>query len=172
MAYTRVNWEDGEKTADGYVTINGQNYPVVEPTYSGATAVDSTNLNIMDKGIKEIDNCRLKKLWENSNPSEDFGAQTINLSSSDYDYLIWIFVGYKGQNQVKSVISPKGYGANMDSSDRGGTGNQVRTIQRRIEYVSDTVYQAPQTSVYTNGSSTITYSNGSCVPLFVYGGKF
>ena len=54
MAYTRVNWEGGEKVSDGYVTINGQNYTVVEATYSGTTPVDADNLNVMDKGISDL----------------------------------------------------------------------------------------------------------------------
>lgn len=55
MAYNRVNWEDGEKIADGYVTINGQNYTTVEPVYQGQTATSADNLNVMDKGIKYLD---------------------------------------------------------------------------------------------------------------------
>ena len=55
MAYNRVNWEDGEKIADGYVTINGQNYPTVEPVYQGQTATSADNLNVMDEAIKNLD---------------------------------------------------------------------------------------------------------------------
>lgn len=54
MVYNRVNWEDGEKIADGYVTINGQNYPTVEPVYQGQTATSADNLNVMDEGISNL----------------------------------------------------------------------------------------------------------------------
>lgn len=54
MNYTRVNWENGTKSKDGYVTIDGVQHTTVEPEYTGNTPVDSNNLNIMDKGIDDI----------------------------------------------------------------------------------------------------------------------
>lgn len=171
MAYTRVNWEGGEKTADGYVTINGQNYTVVEPTYSGATPVDADNLNVMDEGIKELDNCRLKKLWKNSNPSEDFGAQTINLTSSDYDVLIWFFKGYKSHSALLSIETIKGYGPNLMSMGKNSD-NNIQVIQRLGSYISDTSYSIPKGIVYTQGKGSNDENTSSCIPIAIYGKKF
>lgn len=44
-------WEDGIKTADGYVTINGQRYTITMPTYTGETPVSADNLNQMQRII-------------------------------------------------------------------------------------------------------------------------
>ena len=63
MEYTRVNWENGEKTSDGYVIIDGETYNTVEPEYSGNTPVNAANLNVMDKGIEDA-----KKAFDSINP--------------------------------------------------------------------------------------------------------
>ena len=51
MAYNRVFWENGSLRKDGYVVIDGEKYPVVQPEYEGNTPIDETNLNKMDQGI-------------------------------------------------------------------------------------------------------------------------
>lgn len=63
MEYTRINWENGEKTSDGYVIIDGETYNTVEPEYSGNTPLNATNLNVMDKGIEDA-----KKAFDSINP--------------------------------------------------------------------------------------------------------
>lgn len=54
MEYTRVNWENGEKIADGYVIIDGETYNTVDPEYSGNTPINASNLNIMDEAIYNL----------------------------------------------------------------------------------------------------------------------
>lgn len=54
MAYTRINWEDGERLTDGYVEIEDRTYPVIDPTYTGETPISAYNLNKMDKGIADL----------------------------------------------------------------------------------------------------------------------
>ena len=102
MAYSRVNWEDGEKISDGYVTINGQNYTVVEPTYSGATAVDSTNLNIMDEGI---DNLNPKILFQ----SEEGVNSNLSLNDNVENYT---FIEVYYRNNDNFCTSKKFYKPN------------------------------------------------------------
>ena len=63
MEYTRINWENGEKTSDGYVIIDGETYNTVEPEYSGNTPLNAANLNVMDKGIEDA-----KKAFDSINP--------------------------------------------------------------------------------------------------------
>lgn len=171
MAYTRVNWEGGEKVSDGYVTIDGQNYTVVEATYSGTTPVDADNLNVMDEGIKELDDCRLKKLWENNQPTADFNAQTINLTSADYDVLIWFFKGYKSHSALLSIETIKGYGPNLMSMGKNSD-NNIQVIQRLGSYISDTSYSIPKGTVYTQGKGSNDENTSSCIPIAIYGKKF
>lgn len=42
-----VNWEDGQLIQGPYVEINGTQYPVVMPEYSGNTPITAENLNKM-----------------------------------------------------------------------------------------------------------------------------
>ena len=42
MAYNRVNWQSRTKISDGYVTIDGTNYPVTPPVYTGTTPCNPT----------------------------------------------------------------------------------------------------------------------------------
>lgn len=66
MAYTRVNWENGTKTREGYVIVDGEVIQTVQPEYSGNTPVNANNLNIMDEQIKKISDyidARYKVLW-------------------------------------------------------------------------------------------------------------
>lgn len=66
MAYTRVNWESGTKTREGYTIVNGETFQTVQPEYTGNTPVNADNLNIMDEGIDNLYNyvlARHKVLW-------------------------------------------------------------------------------------------------------------
>ena len=73
MEYTRVNWENGEKTSDGYVIIDGETYNTVEPEYSGNTPVNAANLNVMDKGIEDAKE-EINKLINSIITSENSGV--------------------------------------------------------------------------------------------------
>lgn len=47
-----VEWEDGQLVQGAYVEINGRQYPVVMPQYSGNTAVTAENLNKMQSDLQ------------------------------------------------------------------------------------------------------------------------
>lgn len=103
MAYTRVNWEGGEKVSDGYVTIDGQNYTVVEATYSGTTPVDADNLNVMDEGIKNLDDEVSKKgVYELFSGNITTENSRINLSTpiTNYDFLCVVTRGDAGSQTL------------------------------------------------------------------------
>lgn len=100
MNYTRVNWENGTKSKDGYVTIDGVQYTTVEPEYTGNTPVDSDNLNVMDKGIddivKWINKMKPATLFEQTD--DETSGITLSESPSKYKK---IRVYYKtGDNQL------------------------------------------------------------------------
>ena len=103
MAYSRVNWEDGEKISDGYVTINGQNYTVVEPTYSGATPVDADNLNVMDECIKNLDDEVSKKgVYElfSGNITTENSRISLSTPITNYDFLCVVTRGDAGSQTL------------------------------------------------------------------------
>lgn len=54
MAYNKINWQNGSVRREGYVTIDGQQYPIVMPEYEGDTPINADNLNHMDEGIANI----------------------------------------------------------------------------------------------------------------------
>lgn len=101
-------------------------------------------------------------LWTNPNPSLEFTPQTITLSSSDYDMLMFIL---KRQNNydtlVPPLIIPKGYeGVGLSQALNG------ENRRRNFTYVDDTHYSC------TNGSTPDgTTANGTLIPLYVIGYK-
>ena len=79
-----------------------------------------------------------KVLWSNPNPSNVVNADyVINLSSSDYDELRWIFTYSNSTNNQYSVSCLKG--ANVLGIEIGY--NNPNLIRRIIDYVSDTQYK-------------------------------
>lgn len=116
--------------------------------------------------INELNNKNLKKLWENSNPKNNFIAQNITLSSDDYDYLIWFYYDDTGNNYSMSRQHLKGSGTVFNHAFAGSVTNISRTIAR----VSDTNYNINECmSVTTSGSTT---TNNRLIPAVVYGGNF
>ncbi len=117
--------------------------------------------------VKKPSGGALTVLWENPNPTADFSAQTITLSSSDYDFLlVWTRNGIlsgapKGKTFFTrnfSVPSSDGYASNMEGRD--------------FTYVDDTHYSVgtgyAKRSNAGNGYTTI---NSVCVPVMIYGLK-
>ena len=84
----------------------------------------------------------LTKLWENPDPTSEFGAYDINLSSSDYDFLIVIFKYFKSIDIKFNVTVPKGTnGIPLIASIQGNTTMMVQ-FQRLLNRTSDTKYIA------------------------------
>lgn len=52
----KIPFEDGIKTQEAYVTINGQNYQVTPAVWSGTTPLKAQNLNKMQDNIEEAIN--------------------------------------------------------------------------------------------------------------------
>lgn len=49
----KINFEDGQLTKRGYVTIEGKEYPITEPEYDGATPLSAYVLNKLQDNIEE-----------------------------------------------------------------------------------------------------------------------
>lgn len=52
----KIPFEDGIKTQEAYVTINGQNYQVTPAVWQGTTPLKAQNLNKMQDNIEEAIN--------------------------------------------------------------------------------------------------------------------
>ena len=111
-----------------------------------------------------INNSLNKVLWTNSNPSAGMAADTlINLNSSDYDEIRWIFCYSGADSNVNSSLSClKGNSVNLFAIGYASNG----TVRRILDYVSDTQYKA---RVAYNGSEQ---SANHCVPLYAIGIKY
>ena len=121
----------------------------------------------------------LKELWKNTNPSAAFNAQNINLSSSDYDYLIFVYKFYNTYTQNMghhdSVFVPKGYGCSLDDvGNYGIDGNydNVATYKRPVERISDTQFSVKPCGICVSVSPFFTEENTYLIPLFIYGVKW
>jgi hypothetical protein len=104
-------------------------------------------------------------LWENPNPSSDFAAQTISLSSSNYKFLMVVFKRWSGGGAI-SAIAPKGYNIDLltNSPEPGG----ARAYARLLTRVSDTSYSAAAAYMAT-GTTAAAVSNSSVIPIMIYG---
>lgn len=117
--------------------------------YNGTALVGAggsqTSINVKnEKTTSETDvyscnyvNNMRKVLWTNQNPSQEMGTgKLINLSSSDYDELEWVFAYSTTANNAISVNCLKGMSVHVVSMGY----NNPTLIRRVINYVSDIQY--------------------------------
>ena len=118
--------------------------------------------NILNPNIPRYEKRLRKVLWTNSNPSQEMGADVvINLSSSDYDELEWLFAYSTSASNNFSSNCLKG--ENVTASTIGY--NDATLIRRIIDYVSDTQYKSRIAKWGATDSST------HCIPVQVIGIK-
>ena len=118
--------------------------------------------NILNPNIPRYEKRLRKVLWTNSNPSQEMGADVpINLSSSDYDELEWVFAYSNGANNAISVNCLKGMNITVITMGY----NTPTLIRRVINYVSDTQYST------MNGKFGDTDNASMLIPLSVIGIK-
>lgn len=106
----------------------------------------------------------LNPLWTNSSPTSAFVSQDITLSSSDYDFLLFVVRVGSGSNRQFSAITSKGSGVIMSYT----VDNYMRS--RLAEYTNDTKY-AVADAVSSTGGATAQTNNNACIPVAVYGIK-
>lgn len=173
------NVPDGYSSLEEWATTaNVKAYKVVNGQLVYDSAKD-TELQALYESESNAYGLKLKTLWTNPSPTADFPAQSINLSSSDYDYLIFVYKFYPpytpNMGQHCSVFVPKGYGCVLtDAGNFGISGNYNNTAayRRQIERVSDTRYDAKLCGISISVSPYWKDANNYLIPLFVYGGKF
>lgn len=111
-----------------------------------------------------------KLLWTNPNPTSAFNAQTVTLSSSDYDVLEIFYFDFTDTLNIYSTKTLKGSPCNLMAmfqyQNHGYAGSRL------VTYVSDTSYnfQTPLTIIESDAFGRHTASQW-CVPLYIVGYK-
>lgn len=120
----------------------------------------------LEEEIKKLKEPKRKILWQNTNPSSEMGADTIiNLSSSDYDELIWFYIFSNSAGNLKNQQSLSCQkGCTITLFTIGYSSNA--TVRRTIVYISDTQYKAAVGKRDTNDEPNC------CIPVAVVGIKY
>lgn len=153
--------------------VDGVDNAIIQQKLIAGNGIDITNNVISTTRKAEI-------LWTNPNPSSSMGTETINLSSSDYDFLI---INYEysvyNQNELYSVIVPKGRSVILHTVHTGGYYNKsndsILEINRTLTFVSDTQYitATPSYINWLGGTNlyTRTAGNDTNIPTSIIGVK-
>lgn len=124
-------------------------------------------LDLITQNTNNINRLKAKLLWTNQNPTNTMADGTnINLSSDDYDLLIWI---YCYSNAVANIT------INSASACLKGSACLMTLIgystgalvRRRLDYVNDKKYTA--SAGVTSGGGD---GSGYCIPLYCIGVKY
>ena len=109
------------------------------------------------------------ELWVNPDSTIDFGAQDVDLSSSDYEYLEIYYKYTTGNNMIMSTKILKGYGAllNFGFAAAGGAQTFVRLMTR----ISDVKFNIGDCQYATGTTKSPTPANNVLVPLKIIGYK-
>lgn len=122
----------------------------------------------------EINNLKGQILWTNPNPTSDFSAQAITLSSNDYDVLEFVFeLGTTGTSSTMTKIL-KGTNGNVDQivNLNSGASQSTGVRHRAIRYSSDTSYIFDDCLVREGGTASIpSVANNYLIPIYVIGYK-
>ncbi len=131
-------------------------------TLSGLSSTDTQGaideLAGMTGGVSIIED------WVNPDPNADFGAQTVVISSDDYDFLLWDVI-YTGGYHITQIV-PKGSGFILNIS-AVSSGSYISAIQRNATRSSDTAY-AVGVAYEQNSGSTRQTNNALMKPNKVY----
>lgn len=153
----------------------GGNVPEYYATESAVqTAQETANAagNLANEVNNSLYERKQKLLWSNSNPSTEFPAQTITLSSSDYDY---IDIYYKYSNSANLQITPlrlvKGNNGEMSFTDTSSN-SFFKSFNRGIFYKTDTTYDIARCIQQSVNATSYIENNYTLIPLYIYSGKF
>lgn len=112
----KIPFQDGTKTQEAYVTIDGQNYQVTPAVWSGTTPLKAQNLNLMQDNIEEAINIQRASVTLES---------TVN-ANTNYTLPVYYEVGnnsleinYCGSKLIKGV----------DYNEIGNSGEVSNIIQ-------------------------------------------
>lgn len=134
--------------------------------------VKATDLNevktVVNNNATELSKLQGTILWTNPSPTSTFNAQTITLSSNDYDVLeIYFAIDNSSANNVANVKTIKGRNAVMSCLAPTATVSPLRV--RKINYSTDISLNV-ETAYYGTNSLSST-NNNYVIPLYVVGYK-
>ena len=155
--------------AGTYFYLNGTLVRAKTAIANGATFTLNTNYEVVSAGA--LNSRGMKKLWENPNPTANFAAQNISLSSSDYDFLLVLSIQDTSHaRSIASTISKKGQDIAVNTSYPRGSNTYITVLNRIFTYVDDTSYSVADCISQNTGSASST-SNSSLIPIAIYGIK-
>lgn len=166
----------GAAVVDDLTSSSTVNPPSIDAVNNAINNIDTELNNKIDDLNEIIDTFRPVTLWENSNVYSDFSAKTINLSSTDYDYIELYYIDWQYKNVwASNVLSVKIY--------KG----ESTVIPNYFIYNSQAYMGIRRCSISNNGGS-VTFSacttmidgnrfaanenNSWCVPVRILGYKY
>lgn len=144
----------GTITYENKVAIN-ENTSVADVNKVKATDMNEIKNAVNDNNSKIV-GLKGTIVWTNSNPTSNFGQQTITLDANDGDMLLWIFQRNTSTQLVISVMAIKGYSTMGTTVDGSGA-----SVRRGVIFSSGESYDINNAVI---GSST---SNDFLIPLYV-----
>ena len=124
----------------------------------------------------DINSLKGTVLWENSNPSSEFGSQTVTLNSSDYD-ILEIFYCY---NPASTASVLDGYQSIRLLKGLSG-GVLQRAVVAELEYfqiqsrtitrIDDTHYTFGNGRAYISSTNSYSTVNNRVIPIKIIGYK-
>lgn len=112
----KIPFEDGIKTQEAYVTINGQNYQVTPAVWQGTTPLKAQNLNKMQDNIEEAINVQRATVTLES---------TVN-ANTNYTLPVYYEVG---NNSLEVFYCGSKLEKGTDYNEIGNTGDVSNIIQ-------------------------------------------
>lgn len=112
----KIPFEDGIKTQEAYVTINGQNYQVTPAVWQGTTPLKAQNLNKMQDNIEEAINIQRATVTLSS---------TVN-ANTNYTLPVYYEVG---NNSLEVYYLGSKLEKGTDYNEIGNTGEVSNVIQ-------------------------------------------
>ena len=127
-----------------------------------------------DNGVYE-EFCRAENksavLWENKTPTSNFGPQSIQLSSDDYDYLEFAFCPNTGNSEAYWFKVKKGHNITAQLITGGTSAVYIRN--RICDRVSDTEYSLRDSRTFSAlNAANSEVDNSRVIPLCVIGYKY
>lgn len=116
----------------------------------------------------ELDGLKGKELWKNPDPTVQFVAQDVTLSSSDYDYLgIYYYASTSNKRCLYCEYIKDTYGFALIFSNTNASG--AVTYVRNANVNETTVHF--EVAYQATGASAEFANNGCCVPVKIIGYK-
>ncbi len=119
----KIPFQDGTKTQEAYVTINGQNYQVTPAVWQGTTPLKAQNLNKMQDNIEEAINIQRASVTLES---------TVN-ANTNYTLPVYYEVG---NNSLEVIYCGSKLVKGVDYNEIGNTG-EVSNIIQFLDSVGD-----------------------------------